>query len=158
VNLAAAGNTGASVSSFESASYGGDQQENTSFSGFESAQGAGLVGGLESVQGAGLVGGLESVQGAGLVGGLESVQGAGVVGDFSSAYESSSFSSQGVAGAAFGGATTSGYENYSASAVGTNSNNTDPITAAFLAADLNKDGRIDPHEFRLFLNSQFQHQ
>jgi len=146
VNLAAAGNTGASVSSFESASYGGDQQENASFSGFESAQGAGLVGGLESVQGAGLIGGLESVQGA------------GVVGDFSSAYESSSFSSQGVAGAAFGGATTSGYENYSASAVGTNSNNTDPITAAFLAADLNKDGRIDPHEFRLFLNSQFQHQ
>ncbi len=142
VNLVAGGVTGASLSSFEAANYGGDQQGNASFSGFESAQGAGV-----------LVGG-----GGGGGSGFESAQGVGLGGEFLSAYESNSLSSQGGAGFALGGASTSGYESHSASAAGTNLDGTDPATAAFLAADLNKDGKLDAHEFRKFISSQLQYQ
>lgn len=66
-------------------------------------------------------------------------------------FESSSFTSQGGAGG-FSGVSTSGYQTYNTSA-----NAIDIANAAFDAADLNKDGTIDPNEFRQFLSSRLQY-
>ena len=86
--------------------------------------------------------------------GVETTQSAGLGGEFSSAYESSSLSSQYAVGTAIGGASSSGYD----SAAAINTNGSDPATAAFLAADLNKDGSLDPNEFRQFLSAQLRNQ
>ena len=78
----------------------------------------------------------ESTQGGG--GG-----GAGGAGGFASSYESTSYASPGDPNA-------SGYQAYSTSTGG----NFDVTNAAFNAADTNKDGLIDPNEFRQFIASQ----
>ncbi|UJR14834.1 hypothetical protein I4U23_001819 [Adineta vaga] len=79
----------------------------------------------------------------------------GTVGGFNSAYESGTFSSQGGngSGTIHGDANASGYQSYS----GSTGSNIDIANAAFNAADLNKDGLIDPNEFRQFLGSQLQY-
>jgi hypothetical protein len=112
------GGAGASSSSYETSGYGG-QQGGATFSGFESAQGAGYD--------------------SGLAGGL------------SSSYESTSYASQGVAGGA-GAAGESSYGSYGTSAAGY-AGGFDPLAAAFNAADTNKDGTIDPEEFRRFVGT-----
>ncbi|CAF1588634.1 unnamed protein product [Adineta ricciae] len=85
----------------------------------------------------------------------------GTSGGFSASYEAGSYSSQGASTSATGGnngtlhgdASASGYQSYS----GSNGSNIDLANAAFNAADLNKDGLIDPNEFRQFLGSQLQY-
>ena len=54
------------------------------------------------------------------------------------------------------GTSTSGYESYNASAGGLNNGHGDAVNAAFLAADINKDGRLDADEFRRFIGSQLR--
>ncbi|UJR31887.1 hypothetical protein I4U23_019361 [Adineta vaga] len=75
-------------------------------------------------------------------------------------YERASFASQGARmaspGADFVGASASGYESYNATTGGVSLDDNDPATIAFNEADLNKDGTLDPNEFRQFLSSQFQ--
>jgi hypothetical protein len=131
VDISSGGNGGASASSFETSSYTSGQQGNASLSGFESGQGVGFAG------------------------------------DFSSSYESNSVSAEGgnagFAAAGFGGSSASGYESNSGSVGGVsgvsgiNNGNIDPAIAAFTAADLNKDGGLDPNEFRQFLSTQLHY-
>ncbi len=169
------GDVDGSTSPFGSSVYGGSQQANAGFSGFESAQAASQHGNasfssFESAQAVGQqenadFSGFQSAQDAGQqrnasFSGFESAQGAGLAGGFPSSFESSSFSSQnsdaGFGRAQFGGASASGYENYGVSANIFNNNGGDPITAAFIAADLNRDGVLDVNEFRQFLTSHIQ--
>jgi hypothetical protein len=100
-------------------------------------------------------------QGNASLSGFESGQGVGFAGDFSSSYESNSVSAEGgnagFAAAGFGGSSASGYESNSGSVSGVNNGNIDPAIAAFTAADLNKDGGLDPNEFRQFLSTQLQY-
>ncbi len=88
-------------------------------------------------------------QGASSFSGFESAQGGS--GGFGSSYDSSSFALQG--GAGLGDAHASGYQNYNASSGG----NIDLANTAFNAADINRDGSIDPNEFRQFLTSHSQY-
>ena len=78
----------------------------------------------------------------------------GNIGGFTSAYDASTFSSQGGGGSGtlHGDTSASGYQSYS----GSTGSNIDIANAAFNAADLNKDGLIDANEFRQFLGSQLQ--
>ncbi|CAF1486884.1 unnamed protein product [Adineta steineri] len=75
----------------------------------------------------------------------------GTGGGFATQFETSTFSSQG-GGTIHGDTSASGYQSYS----GSSASNIDIANAAFNAADLNKDGLIDPNEFRQFLGSQLQ--
>jgi hypothetical protein len=79
---------------------------------------------------------------------------------YGSTFSRGSVASQGARlnspGADFVGASASGYESYNASGSGLNGDDNDPATIAFNEADLNKDGTLDPNEFRQFLSAQFQ--
>lgn len=79
---------------------------------------------------------------------------------YGSSFARGSVASQGARltspGADFGGASASAYESYNTSAGGLNVDDQDPATIAFNEADLNKDGTLDPNEFRQFLSAQFQ--
>ena len=65
-------------------------------------------------------------------------------------YEASSFSSQG--GAVYGDGNASSYQGYN----NLSGSNPDLASAAFNAADLNRDGSIDQNEFQQYFNSNNQ--
>lgn len=77
-------------------------------------------------------------------GGFEATQGVGLAHDFSSSYESSA-----AAGVQGGDASASGYESFG----GSTDDASNPVVAAFNAADTNKDGGLDVEEFRRFVSS-----
>ena len=56
------------------------------------------------------------------------------------------------------GTNTSGYDSQNTFEDGLNNTAADPVNAAFSAADLNNDGRLDADEFRQFLKLQFRDQ
>lgn len=93
--------------------------------------------------------------------GFDASQGATLGGGgYAQSFDRASFSSQGARGTSpggdFVGASASGYEGYNVSGGGLNLDESDPALIAFNEADLNKDGTLDPNEFRQFLSSQFQ--
>jgi hypothetical protein len=78
--------------------------------------------------------------------GFVSNQGGSSGGGFASSYESNSFSSQGDINA-------TGYQGYNTST----GSNIDLAKTSFNAVDTNKDGSIDPNEFRQYIGSQNQY-
>ncbi|CAF1654341.1 unnamed protein product [Adineta ricciae] len=129
VDFSATGDIGTAASPAHSLnrSRSGSQHRNASFSAFDATQGS-TIGG----------------------------NGYGATASF----ERTSFASQGARmqspGADFVGASASGYESYSSATGGVTLGDNDPATIAFNEADLNKDGTLDPNEFRQFLSAQFQ--
>ncbi|CAF1085682.1 unnamed protein product [Adineta steineri] len=141
---------------------GGSQHRASNFTGFDTTQ---VTGG--SHRNSTVAGGFETAQTSGgshrasNFTGFDATQASGVEG-FPSTYErGTSFASQSgrvqSPGADFVGASASGYESYNGTSGGAHSEDSDPATIAFNEADLNKDGTLDPNEFRQFLSAQFQH-
>lgn len=113
-------------------------------SGAETAAGATVGGSSSTFESSNFVG----QQGGAAYSGYESAQG-GNVGDLG--YESTSYTTQNVD--AYGDANASGYQTYNIST----GSNIDLAGIAFKNADLNKDGVLDPNEFRQFITSRPQY-